>query len=264
MPTPLVSHPFTRFSLLFSPSTAARVIGAPEAGAAGASSGTAEEEGITGTAPVTAAELNSSTAAASTPATTKANKRTSVFGSLFGKKEAPSAGSAVPAATEFSPVASTKDEPSAVSSAAPQLDNPVNETSAAPTLETKEAPAAAAAAPDTTTPATTTPTNNRRSSFFSNLGTKKEKKAGTTSGDELTDGEGKKSGGFGGLLRKASRAQPKNAAPSTTTEPLPKDSLITNGTSNAGASEAESAKITADEPSGMTGTHEQTPVSASA
>lgn len=225
------------------------MIGAPEAD--GASNGVAEED-IAGTAPITAAELNSATAAGTTPASTsKANKRTSVFGSLFGKKEAAS-----PAATETSPAVPAKDEPSTVSSTAPQLDDPVAESTAAPTMETRETPAAVA---DTTTPTTTTPTNNRRSSFFSNLGTKKEKRTGATSGDELTDGEGKKSGGFGGLLRKASRAPPKSSAPNTT-EALPN----ATGTTTDGAAGMEKPTMTGDEPSAVTGSHEQTPVSAAA
>jgi len=229
------------------------VVGAPEADAAGASTGLAEE-GITGTAPVTGTELNSAIAAGTTPAsTTKANKRTSMFGSFFGKKEAVS-----PSAMEASPAVPAKDEPSTVSSTAPQLNNLVNESTAAPTLETKETPAAVA---NTTTPTTTTPTNNRRSSFFSNLGTKKERRTGTNSGDELTDGEGKKqtSGGFGGLLRKASRAQAKSSATNNTTEPLPTAAGTTDGAANI-----EKPATTADEPAAVTGSHEQTPVSAAA
>ncbi|KAK4692615.1 hypothetical protein P7C71_g4625, partial [Lecanoromycetidae sp. Uapishka_2] len=224
---------------------------APEADTVGASDGLAEE-GVAGTAPVTATELNSATAAGTTPATaTKQNKRSSVFGSLFGKKDAAS-----PGATETSPAVPPKDEPSTVSSAAPQLDNPVAESTSAPTLETRETPAAVA---DTATPTTTTPSNNRRSSFFSNLGTKKEKRAGATSGDELTDGEGKKSGGFGGLLRKASRAQPKSSA-ANTTQPLP----TATGTTTDGAADMEEPTTTADVPSAMAESHEQTPVSAAA
>lgn len=228
------------------------MIEAPETDAAGASSGPAEEI-ITGTVPVTAAELNSATAAGTTPASTaKANKRTSMFGSFFGKKEAVS-----PGATETSPVFPAKDEPSTVSSTVPQLGNPVAESTAAPTLDTKETPAAVA---DTTTPITTTPINNRRSSFFSSLGTKKEKRSGAISGDELTDGEGKKSGGFGGLLRKASRAQPKSSA-TNPAEPLPN---AAGTTTTDGAADMEKPAVTADEPSTMNGVQEQTPVSATA
>lgn len=97
-----------------------------------------------------------------------------------------------------------------MSSTAPQLDNPVATSTAETTAATTETPATtteATAPASATTPLS--PTDKRRTSFFGNLGTKKERRAGATSDNELTDGESKKqaSGGFGGLLRKASRAQ---------------------------------------------------------
>ena len=153
------------------------------------------------------------------PATSKVNKRNSVFGGLFGKKE----GAKSPS-SETAPAVPKKDEAPPVAPVAPQLENPVKTpTTDATTNETAEAvikpsePIAAekAAEPVTasnpTPPAAgaTPPSDKRRTSFFSGLGTKKEKRAGAASGDELTDGEGKKSGGVGGLFRKASRAASK-------------------------------------------------------
>ena len=156
-----------------------------------------------------------------------------------------------------------KDEPSAVSSTAPQLDNPVTSSTAEPTAATTETPTTStdAAAPAAT--ASPLSTDKRRSSFFGNLGTKKERRTGATSDNELTDGEGKKQspGGFGGLLRKASRAQ-KGSSSATSKDaanvPLPTETsaeATTNGETLAG-------KPATTE--GTTGTHEQTPVSATA
>lgn len=196
----------------------------------------------------------------------KPTKRNSLFGGLFGKKEATS-----PTATETAPVAS-KDEPSALSSTAPQLDNPVTEPTAAapPTLDTTEPTTTAA---ETTSPATnTTPTGTRRSSFFANLGgTKKERKAGATSDTEVTDGEGKKSGGFSGLLRKASRATNKNKDASGVVKDAPevpqiKDTTAAADTTTDGAAEAEKPVLTNGETAtpAMADTQEHTPVSAAA
>ena len=125
-----------------------------------------------------------------------------------------------------------------MSPTAPQLDNPVPASTTdatAPTTEpvkTEASPAADATAPNATS--ATTPTDKRRTSFFSNLGTKKEKKTAGTSGDELTDGETKKQGGgLSGLLRKASRAQPKKDTKAPVTDaaevPLPKESAVKEG-----------------------------------
>ena len=194
-----------------------------------------------------AADVAPTSATPKTPATgtmsSKASKRNSVFGGLFGKKDTPKSG-----ATETAPAVPAKDlpakdTPSTVASTAPQLDNPVTSPTAsttpgaatdAPTTaptgttagttepaveKTIEPAAGSTAAPvaaTTTTSSSTTPTDKRRTSFFSGRGTKKEKNAGATSGDELTDGETKKSGGVGGLLRKASRAVSKPAASSAT------------------------------------------------
>ena len=198
----------------------------------------------------------------------KPTKRNSLFGGLFGKKDVTS-----PTATETTPAVAPKDEPSALSSTAPQLDNPVTEPTAAtaPTLDTTEPTTTAA---ETTAPASnTTPTGTRRSSFFANLGggNKKERKTGTTSDTEVTDGEGKKSGGFSGLLRKASRATNKNPNASGVVKDVPevppvKDSTAAAETTTDGAAEAEKPALTNGETgtSAMADTQEHTPVSAAA
>ena len=144
------------------------------------------------------------------------------------------------------------------------MTSPTAETTAA----TTESPVAAGEA---TTPAAAaspiSPTDKRRTSFFGNLGTKKERRTGGTSDNELTDGEGKKqsSGGFGGLLRKASRAQ-KGSTPATTKDaaniPLPTGTPA-EATTN-GETLAEKPAMTEGESEIMTGTHEPTQVSAAA
>ncbi len=235
--------------------TASRVIGEPVVPAG-------ETAGTSGVAPVGA----ESTAAETTPTSStretapKPNKRNSIFGNIFGKKDA-----ATPAATEAPPAVPAKDEQS--TSTAPQLDNPVTSPIAEPTAATIETPATAAEA---TTPAAatspTSPTDKRRTSFFGNLGTKKERRTGATSDNELTDGEGKKqsSGGFGGLLRKASRAQ--KGSPAATKDaanvPLPTETpaeAMTNGETLG-----EKPATTEGETENITGTHEPSPVSAAA
>lgn len=188
--------------------------------------------------------------------TSKASKRNSVFGGLFGKKE----GAAKSPSSETGPAVPKKDEPLAVAPVAPQLDNPVKTpTTDATTNDTAEAvtkasePIAAEKAVEptsTSTPAApvtgaTPPSDKRRTSFFGNLGTKKEKRAGATSGDELTDGE-KKSGGVGGLFRKASRAasKPKAAtgvAPAEPAEKIPEKATETAPESTPAAETAETA-----------------------
>ena len=155
-----------------------------------------------------------------------------------------------------------------MSSTAPQLETPVTSPTAETTAIATETPATAA---ETTTPAAAasplSPTDKRRTSFFGNLGTKKERRTGGTSDNELTDGEGKKqsSGGFGGLLRKASRAQ-KGSSPSTTKEaanvPLPTETPA-EATTN-GENFVEKPAMTTGETGNVTSTHEQTPVSAAA
>lgn len=214
-------------------------------------------------APVAGAE---STAAETTPASStretapKPNKRNSIFGSIFGKKDAPAL-----ASTDTPPAVPAKEEHSTLSSTAPQLDNPVTSPTTETTAATTETPATAA---EVATPAAATspisPTDKRRSSFFGNLGTKKERRAGGTSDNELTDGEGKKqsSGGFGGLLRKASRAQKGSSSAATkdaANVPLPTETpaeATTNGDALAGKPAA-----TEGETGNLTGTH---PVSAAA
>ena len=252
-----VFSPFIALSLIFL--IASRVIGEPIVPVGEAATGI----GASGVAPIAGAEP---TVAETTPASTaretapKPNKRNSIFGNIFGKKDA-----ATPASTEVPPAVPAKDEQ--FPSTAPQLDNPVTSPTAETTAATTEPPATAA---EVTTPAAAaspiSPTDKRRTSFFGNLGTKKERRTGGTSDNELTDGEGKKqsSGGFGGLLRKASRAQ-KGSSPATkdaANVPLPTETP-TEATTN-GETLAEKAATTEGETGNMTGTHEQTPVSAAA
>ena len=193
----------------------------------------------------------------------KPNKRNSIFGSIFGKKDA-----VTPTSTEATTAAPMKDEQSTISSTAPQLEGPVTSPAAETTATTTETPATAA---ETTAPAPVasplSPTDKRRTSFFGNLGTKKERRTGGTSDNELTDGEGKKqsSGGLGGLLRKASRAQ-KGSTPSTTKEaanvPLPTETPAEAATD--GEKLVEKPAMTNGETENVASTHEQTPVSAAA
>ena len=163
---------------------------------------------------------------------------------------------------ETPPAVPAKDETPTVSSTAPQLDNPITSpTPAETTAATTETPTTTA---EPTAPAAATsplsPTDKRRTSFFSNLGTKKERRTGGTSDNELTDGEGKKqsSGGLGGLLRKASRAQ--KGSSSTSTKDAPSVPLPTE-TPAEGTTVVEKAGTTTE---GETANHEQTPVSAAA
>ena len=212
----------------------------------------------------------------------RSNKRNSIFGSLFGKKEA--ATSPTSATNEAPPLAPAKDsEPAAVSATAPQLSDPVKDI--APATETAAAAPVSEPAVPETAPATTSTTSpvspettkaNRRSSFFSNLGTKKEKKINTTSDTEVTDGEGKKSGGFSGLLRKASRAQgarPSKATAPTTgaaTEaeapaPADKETAATEPTTNGEtATEPSAGAVAETAPETTTAAPQQTPVQATA
>lgn len=220
-------------------------------------------DGVTDAAPVTATEPVA--AAETTPAGTareaapKPHKRNSLFGSLFSKKDVAS-----PTATETTP-AVVKDEPSTVTPNVPQLDNHLTEPAAAasPSAETN---AEAPAAETTSSVSNTTPTGGRRSTFFSNLGTKKERKTGATSESEA-DSEAKK-GGFGGLLRKASRAQGKNSNGSGLgKEPIPDVPSTTKhnavGTTTDGSTEAEKPAMT-ENGTGAKGSHEQTSVPAPA
>ncbi len=248
-------------------STAARVVGEPALPAGGNSTAvddispaaTAAESGAA--APIAAETTPTSTTRETAP---KPNKRASIFGGLFGKKEAAS-----PAATETAPAVPAKDETSAISSTAPQLDSPVTQPTTEPLTGTV-ANGTSAAATESTRPgaATTGTTERRRSSFFNTLGTKKERRTGTTSGDELTDGEGKKqpSGGFGGLLRKASRAQKgSSSAPKDAADvPLPKETPAAATTLDSAAEEKPALSEGEVGSNAINGAHEQTPVSAAA
>ena len=191
-----------------------------------------------------------SSPASTTPASTtkeKPNKRASVFGSLFGKKDTAS----IPAEK------TNKDEPSTVSDTAPQLDSPVPITTepAAGAKDDKTEAKPTTEAATSTSPQT--PTDKRRTSFFSNLGTKKEKKPDTTSGDETADGEKKKqSGGIGGLLRKASRAAPKKESKETKADAVgttpPKESIIEDKVSKPAENPLSNGDGPADKPTELT------------
>ncbi|KAL8654276.1 MAG: hypothetical protein Q9226_003502 [Calogaya cf. arnoldii] len=211
-------------------------------------------------------------AVSSTPreAAPKANKRNSIFGSFFGKKETPATTSplATTPANETAPIVPAKDtEPAPISHVAPQLE--VSATETAPALDTNATGATNETAPATTPVASAvspdTAKGNRRSSFFSNLGTKKEKRSGGVSDAEGTDGEGKKSGGFGGLLRKASRAQ----GPKSSSKPVATDVAADNEAPvpiSKGATTTESSGTTSGDvlPEPTATTSQQTPVQAAA
>ena len=214
--------------------------------------------GASGVAPATSAEPT--VAETTREAAPKPNKRNSIFGSIFGKKDA-----VTPTSTEATTAVPVKDAQSTLSSTAPQLETPVTSPTAETTATTTETPATTA---ETTTPAAAasplSPTDKRRTSFFGNLGTKKERRTGGTSDNELTDGEGKKqsSGGFGGLLRKASRAQKGSATKEAANVPLPTETPAEPTTN--GESLVEKPAMTNGETENGASTHEQTPVSAAA
>ena len=249
--------------------SASRVVGAPlatEGESAPATTGAIENTSdVTSEAQPTS---NASTMAGTTSrdVAPKANKRGSIFGNFFNKKDASSS-----AATETAPAVPAKDETPTTASTAPQTENPVspptegtttttNEPSAVPN-EVTSSPVNSSANPDTTKP-------QRRTSFFNNLGTKKEKRSEAISDAEGTDGEGKKSTGskLGGLFRKPSRAVASN---NTKTEPA------TPGTGNVTGVEGTPAPISKEEPAATNGNDivpeatsrtepQQTPVQASA
>ena len=211
-------------------------MGAPVVPATDATTGATETTPASGTEPVAATGATPTTSPTGTTSS-KPTKRNSVFGGLFGKKETTTS----PTTTETSPAVPAKNEPAVVSPTAPQLDNPVVSSATdttTPAAATKTDPTSAA---EPTAPASPTSfTNKRRTSFFSNLGTKKEKKIGPAPSDEVAEGDAKKqgSGGFSGLLRKASRAQPKKDSNAPVTDPaevpMPKetpagDKAVANG-----------------------------------
>ncbi|KAI4164717.1 MAG: hypothetical protein LQ342_001692 [Letrouitia transgressa] len=262
---------------------ASRVMGEPVVpeGSTNETKTTAATKDAEPTVPVSET-TTTSTAARET--TSKPNKRNSIFGSLFSKKETPTS---PVTANETSPTSPTKDsEPAAVSPTAPQLSDPVKDKDIAPTSDvTSSAPASEPTAAAENAPAATStasPTSpdtskaNRRSSFFG-MGSKKEKKVGTTSDAEGTDGEGKKSGGFSGLLRKASRAQgskPNKAATannttataeSETPAPVSKETQTAEAVTDGEDAPKSSTNATAaTEPGAAATASQQTPVQATA
>lgn len=158
----------------------------------------------------------------------KTTKRNSIFGSLFGKKDAASTPGedtalAVPAKDpELTPVSVTAPQ---IKESSTTSNDPITPVPApAPTVENSET------SPINQTPAATgTPTEKRRSSFFNNLSTKREKKPEATSDADFPDAESKKynTGKFGGLFRKPSRATPpvsKEASAIAPVSPLPEQS----------------------------------------
>lgn len=248
-------------------SPAARVIGEPVVPTGGHSTAVDDISPVaTGAESAAAAPIAAETAPTSATRETapKPNKRASIFGGLFGKKEAAS-----PPPIETTPAVPAKDEPSAISSTAPQLESPVTQPTTEPVAGTV-ASGTPAAAIDSNRPgaAATGLPERRRSSFFNTLGTKKERRAGTTSGDELTDGEGKKqpSGGFGGLLRKASRAQKgsNSASRDAADVPLPKETPAAATTLDSAAEEKPALSEGEVGSNAINKPHEQTPVSAAA
>ncbi|KAL8736222.1 MAG: hypothetical protein Q9166_000377 [cf. Caloplaca sp. 2 TL-2023] len=192
------------------------------------------------TAPATAPETPAITTSRETAP--KANKRNSIFGGFFGKKETPATTTptANTTAHEPAPAVPAKDtEQAPISQAAPQAENQATETT--PSVDTAATTQNAPTTTSTASPVSPDATKaNRRSSFFSNLGTKKEKRTGAVSDAEGTDGEGKKSGGFGGLLRKASRAQ----GPKSASKPTP----ATEGAADTEAPASTSKDVAVAEP----------------
>ncbi|GIK03123.1 hypothetical protein Aspvir_007192 [Aspergillus viridinutans] len=132
------------------------------------------------------------------------SKRTSLFGNFFQKVTSPSH-------EKSEKEAAAPAEPSAVSSTAPQLENPVEEAAVKPIEPETVTSAAAATATESPkeTAAAQSPTaetpagkDKRRTSFFGNFGKKKG-----DSDNEGTDGESKAKGNkLGGLFRKPSKA----------------------------------------------------------
>ncbi|KAJ5732713.1 hypothetical protein N7493_004194 [Penicillium malachiteum] len=137
----------------------------------------------------------------------KKTKRASIFGNFFQKVTSPAHEKSEKEATAPAPV-----EETAVASAAPQLDNPVEEEAAKPAEpEAVTAAAEGEAAKETAaeTPAAeaaTTPKDKRRTSFFGAFGKKEKKDA--SDNEATTDGEKetKKANKLGGLFRKPSKA----------------------------------------------------------
>ncbi len=234
---------------------AARVVGAPlatEGETVSATVGTTEvPTGITGETPQSSA-VEPNAGLTSRDTAPKANKRSSIFGNFFNKKELSSP------TTEAAPVVPVKDETALNSSTAPKLEDSVSSptagatmTNTGPSATVNDAVTSPVASP--TTPDTTKP--QRRSSFFNNLGTKKERRSEAISDAEGTDGEGKKSTAskLGGLFRKPSRATPTT---NTKTESTTPGKAIVNDTTDA------PALISKEEPA-LTNGHDSMPETAS-
>lgn len=233
---------------------AARVVGAPLATegetvpttvpvtigtSTGMTTGTSDTPtGITGEMPQSSA-LEPNAGLTNRDTAPKANKRGSIFGNFFNKKDLSSptteAAPAVPVKDVSIKESAVKDETALTSSTAPKLEDSVSSPTAGATMTSTGATANDAvtspvASP--TTPETSKP--QRRSSFFNNLGSRRERRSEAVSDAEGTDGEGKKSttSKFGGLFRKPSRATPTT---NTKTEPTTPGKSIVNDTTDAPA-----------------------------
>ncbi len=248
---------------------AARVVGAPLAtegetvpATGPATVGTTEvPTGITGETPQSSA-VEPNAGLTSRDTAPKANKRGSIFGNFFNKKDLSSptteAAPAIPVKDVPVKDVPVKDETALTSSTAPKLEDSISSptagatmTSTGPSATANDAvtsPVASPMTPDTTKP-------QRRSSFFNNLGTKKERRSEAISDAEGTDGEGKKSTAskFGGLFRKPSRATPTT---NTKTESTTPGKTIVNDTTDA------PALISKEEPA-LTNGHDMMPETAS-
>ena len=142
----------------------------------------------------------------------KSNKRNSVFGSFFNKKETPKEkekelAPAVPAKeAESAPVTATvpqTEEPTVMGSEEPMMNV------ATPKEATTENPTASASAGEmsaTKATATTPDTKEKRRQSFFNLGGKKEKKSEAISDTEGAEKSGSATAKLGNVFRRASRS----------------------------------------------------------
>lgn len=247
---------------------AARVVGAPLAtegeivpatipATVGTTTGTTETPtGVIGETPQSSA-VEPNAGLTNRDTAPKANKRGSIFGNFFSKKDlsSPTTEAAPAVPVKDTPV---KDETALTSSTAPKLEDSVSSPTAGATMtstgpsaianDAVTSPVASPPNPDTTKP-------QRRSSFFNNLGTKKERRSEAISDTEGTDGEGKKSTAskFGGLFRKPSRATPTT---NTKIEPTTTGKAVVEDTIDA------PALFSKGEPA-MTNGHDMVPETAS-
>ncbi|KAJ9228881.1 hypothetical protein DTO169E5_9035 [Paecilomyces variotii] len=200
------------------------------------------------------------------------NKRTSIFGNFFQKVTSPT--------TEKSEKeANGTEETTAVSSTAPQLENPVEEANKPAEGETEAPAEGEAAKKDESAPAAeataeaTTSKDKRRTSFFGTFG--KNAKKGEASDSE---GEAKPKNKLGGLFRKPSKAvksgKDKEAAPAEPEtipegedkpEPISKDAPAEEKPAEEAAKEEEKEKeAVADAPAAANVATTTAPIQAAA